>query len=219
MRLKNEQILSICLWLAVVAFSLWARFQLPDAPIATHFDLDGQPNGFSSRDEALAFFPIMMPVLALFLWVLPVISPKKASLKRSQLAYDTAQLAIIAFLAVVHIVLVLKALGVQIDIISILSLGAGFLFLIIGNFLPKTRFNYFMGVRTPWTLSDERVWDKTHRLAGPLFMLAGLVVVLSACLLPQSWQTTVLLGAALSASLTAYAYSYAYSYVVSKRLR
>ena len=215
MRLKNEQILSTCLWLGVVAFSLWARFQLPDAPIATHFDLDGQPNGFSSRDQALAFFPIMMPVLALFLWVLPVISPKNASLKRSQLAYDTAQLAIIAFLAVVHIVLVLKALGVHIDIISILSLGAGFLFLIIGNFLPKTRFNYFMGVRTPWTLSDERVWDRTHRLAGPLFMLAGLVVILSACLLPQSWQTTILLVAALGASLIACAYSY----IVSRHLR
>jgi uncharacterized membrane protein len=215
MRLRSEQVLSLCLWLAVVTFSLWARFQLPDAPIATHFCADGQPNGFSSRDEALAFFPIFMLVMALFLWVLPIISPKKASLKRSQLAYDTAQLAIMAFLALAHVIIIVKALGVQIDIVSILSLGAGFLFLIIGNFLPKTRFNYFMGVRTPWTLSDERVWDKTHRLAGPLFMLAGLVVILAACLLPQSWQTDVLLTAALSVCLI----SCAYSYIVSKRLR
>jgi uncharacterized membrane protein len=215
MRLRSEQILSLCLWLAVVAFSLWARFQLPDAPIATHFGLDGQPNGFSSRDEALVFFPIFMPVMALLLWVLPVISPKKASLKRSQLAYDMAQLAIMAFLALAHVIVIVKALGVQIDIVSILSLGTGFLFLIIGNFLPKTRFNYFMGVRTPWTLSDERVWDKTHRMAGPLFMLAGLVVILAACLLPQAWQTNILLSAALSASLI----SCVYSYIVSKRLR
>jgi uncharacterized membrane protein len=215
MRLRSEQILSLCLWLAVVAFSLWARFQLPDAPIATHFGLDGQPNGFSSRDEALAFFPIFMPVMALLLWVLPVISPKKASLKRSQLAYDMAQLAIMAFLALAHVIVIVKALGVQIDIVSVLSLGTGFLFLIIGNFLPKTRFNYFMGVRTPWTLSDERVWDKTHRMAGPLFMLAGLVVILAACLLPQAWQTNILLSAALSASLI----SCVYSYIVSKRLR
>ena len=215
MRLRNEQILSLCLWFGTVVFSLWARFQLPDAPIATHFGLDGQPNGFMPRDQALIFGSAMMLILGLLLWVLPAISPKKASLNRSQPAYGAVQVAIIAFLAVVHVVLILKALGVQTNIVSILSLGAGFLFFIIGNFLPKTRFNYFMGVRTPWTLSDERVWDKTHRLAGPLFMLAGLAVVLSACLLPQSWQKGVLLVAALSASLI----SCVYSYIVSRRFR
>ncbi len=214
MRLRNEQVLSLCLWLGVAAFCLWARYQLPDAPVATHFSFDGQPDGYMPRDVALAFGPVLMLIFGLLLWVLPALSPKGASLKRSQSVFDAAQLTIIAFLAIVHVVVVLKALGVQLDIVSILSLGAGFLFLIIGNFLPKTRFNYVMGVRTPWTLSDERVWDKTHRLAGPLFMLAGLVVVLSACLLPQSWQMTVLLGAALSASLIACAYSF----IVSKRL-
>lgn len=215
MRLRSEQILSFCLWLGVVLFCLWARFQLPDAPIATHFGLDGQPNGFSSRDEALAFGPAFMLAIALFMWLVKFLPQKKASLKRSQSGYDAAQLAIVAFLAVVHIVIVLKALGVQMDMISILSLGTGFLFLIIGNLLPKTRFNYFMGVRTPWTLSDERVWDRTHRLAGPVFMLAGLAIVLAACLLPQSWQMSVLLGATLTAAFIACIYSWQ----VSKSLR
>lgn len=208
MRLRSEQGLSLCLWLGVVAFSIWARYRLPEAPIATHFGIDGQPNGYMPRDVALAFGPVLMLVLGLILWVLPAISPKGASLKRSQSAFDVAQLAIIAFLAVVHVVVVLKALGVQVDIISILSLGTGFLFLIVGNLLPKTRFNYFMGVRTPWTLSDERVWDKTHRLAGPLFMLAGLATILAACLLPQSWQINVLLTSTLGAALIASVYSY-----------
>ena len=215
MRLRSEQVLSLGLWLAVTIFSLWARYQLPDAPIATHFGVDGQPNGYMPRNVALAFGPALMLVIGLLLWILPALSPKGASLKRSQSAFDAAQLAIIAFLALVHIVVVLKALGVQMDITSILSLGAGFLFLIIGNLLPKTRFNYFMGVRTPWTLSDERVWDRTHRLAGPLFMLAGLVIILAACLLPQSWQMNVLLCATLGAAFVACAYSY----LVAKRLR
>ncbi|MGN6210063.1 SdpI family protein [Asticcacaulis sp.] len=215
MRLRSEQILSLGLWLGVVLFCLWARYQLPDAPIATHFSVDGQPNGYMPRDVALAFGPALMLGFGLLLWVLPALSPKAASLKRSQSAFDAAQLAIIAFLTVVHIVVVLKALGVQMDIISILSLGTGFLFLIIGNLLPKTRFNYFMGVRTPWTLSDERVWDRTHRLAGPLFMLAGLATILAACLLPQSWQINVLLTSTLGAALIACVYSY----LVSKTLR
>jgi uncharacterized membrane protein len=188
---------------------------LPDAPIATHFGIDGQADGYMPRDVALAFGPALMLVFGLLLWVLPALSPKGASLKRSQSAFDAAQLAIIAFLAVVHVVVVLKALGVQVDILSTLSLSVGFLFLIIGNVLPKTRFNYFMGIRTPWTLSDEHVWDKTHRLAGPLFMLAGVVVILSACLLPQSWQTTVLLVAALGASFI----PCVYSYISAKHLR
>jgi len=215
MRLRSEPVLSLCLWLGVVLFCLWARSRLPDMPIATHFGLDGQPDGYMPRDVGLAFGPILMLVFGLLLWILPAVSPKNASLKRSQSAFDAAQLAIIAFLAVVHIVVVLKALGVQVDTISILTLGAGFLFLIIGNLLPKTRFNYFMGVRTPWTLSDERVWDKTHRLAGPLFMLTGLAIVLAACLLPQPWQMGVLLAAAVGASLV----SCIYSWIVSKKPR
>ena len=215
MRLRSEQVLSLCLWLGVVAFCVWARQRLPDAPVATHFGLNGQADGYMPRDVALAFGPGLMLVFGFLLWALPALSSKEASLKRSQSVFDAAQLAIIAFLAVVHIVVVLKALGVPLDIVSILSLGTGFLFLIIGNFLPKTRFNYVMGIRTPWTLSDERVWDKTHRLAGPLFMLAGLMIILAACLLPRSWQINVVLTSTLGAALIACIYAY----MAARRLR
>jgi len=82
------------------------------------------------------------------------------------------------------------------------------LFLILGNYLPKTRSNWFFGIRTPWTLSSEEAWIKTHRIAGRLFIAMGLIGLLSIFILPSAWQIGVLVGGSLCLTIFTLIYSY-----------
>ncbi len=201
--------------LAAAGLSLWARTRLPDAPIATHFDLAGHANGYMARDTALAFGPGLILIVWLVLSILPAISPKRASLDRSGPAYGMVSLAILLFILMVHGVILATALGIHFELMRVMHGGLGLLFLIIGNFLPKMRYNYFMGIRTPWTLSDERVWDKTHRAAGLWFMLGGLAVIVSAFVAPAP----VSLGVMFAGILVPVLVSLVYSYLVARRLK
>ena len=212
MSLRTEKILSLLLWLVMAGFAVWGHFNLPDAPMAIHFDINGDANGFAPRDIALLVMPgLALVVPLLMLWLLPAIMPK--GLERSSAAYGAAILAISALLTLIQAMLVLSATGMVIDHIKIVSIGVGVMFIILGNYLPKTRLNYVMGIRTPWTLADERVWDKTHRFAGPVFMLGGTFTV-GAAFLGAQWHLIGLLagiGVPVVASLV-------YSYLAAKKL-
>jgi len=214
MSLRTEKILSLALWVVMVGFAVWGHFNLPDVPTAIHFDLNGTPNGFSSRDHAMMAMPgLGLAMIFGLLWIMPAIMPKTASLHRSQAAYGATMLAVIALLCVIHGVVVMSAAGMVIYHMTIINVGVGLLLIVMGNYLPKTRLNFVMGIRTPWTLSDERVWDKTHRFAGPMFMLGG-VVAAAGAFLPEGWHLVTLLGGALVPAVI----SLIYSYTTAKKL-
>ena len=209
MYLKNETIVSFVMWLIMVGVSAWGYLHVPNVPMAVHFGIDGTPNGYQPRDVALVMMPaISLGLLILLLWLLPAIMPKNASIERSAGAYGMVVLATLGVLTVTHTILVFRAAGLAIDETRITLSAVGVLFMIIGNYLPKTRKNWLMGVRTPWTLSDERVWDKTHRFAGPLFMLCGAVVVLAAFVVPITWRLGVLIVAVAIPAAASVVYSY-----------
>ena len=86
--------------------------------------------------------------------------------------------------------------------------GCGVLFFVKGNYLPKTRQNWFLGIRTPWTLSSEYAWEKTHRLAGRLFMIGGVICVIGAFMVDGIWLVAMMLATILPAALISVAYSY-----------
>lgn len=209
MFLKTAKLVSLFAFAATAGLSLWARGHLPDVPMVTHYDLQGRANGTMPRDMALLFGPALVLGLALLTqWVLPAVMPKNAALERSRLPYGAATGACVVFVAMIHTVLILTALGYSLNIFSIILSGIGILFVIIGNYLPKTRFNYVLGVRNPWTLSDERVWDKTHRVAGPLFMCLGLGLFVDAFWVPQAWQMTAMMAGVLAVGVLCHACSY-----------
>ena len=178
MRLRNETVLSGLMVLAMAGLGLWGHFALPDALIAIHYNFQGQADGFAPRDQALLIMPAVALVLHLALFsVVPAIARKGELLSRSSAAYGSICLATIALLTKLHMALVLAAAGTPVSPVTVTTLGGGLLLVVIGNYLPKARRNHFIGIRTPWTLADERVWDKTHRLAGPLLMAGGLAIV------------------------------------------
>jgi uncharacterized membrane protein len=207
--LKTEKMLSAVLWLIMAGFAVWAHFNLIDVPMAVHFDSHGSANGYESRDIGVSIIPAVSAVaMVLLLWILPSIMPKAHSIQRSEGAYGAVTLTIFAFLTMTQAMLVLSQAGVAMDVIRIIFTGVGLLFVVLGNYLPKTRKNWLMGIRTPWTLSDERVWDKTHRFAGPVFMLGGAVTILSTWFAPVDWRLPVMVIAILTASFGSYIYSY-----------
>lgn len=196
MFLKTEKILIPVLCLAMAGLGLWGHAILP-------------------RDMGLAVLPGLAVVLMIaLLWIVPAVMPRSASLDRSEAAYGATLLATFMLLTVTQATLVLVAQGVAIDHVRIMAAGVGLLLIVIGNYLPKTRRNYAMGVRTPWALADERVWDKTHRLAGPLFMLGGFAAVAGAVFGPPQTHFAVLVIASLAPAVV----SYIYSYLVARRL-
>lgn len=192
---------------AALAFSLWALPQLP-AQVATHWGLSGEPDDWSSPAFAAFLLPGMMLLLSVVFAALPTIDPLKRNYEFHGSVYFLLANVIVAFMVLVHLLVLGSALGWPVDMQVAIPILLGALFVFIGNLMTRIRPNWFMGIRTPWTLSSERVWRKTHRVGGYCFMIAGLVVMVSGFVVPGVMATKVLLAAILPAAIWPVVYSY-----------
>lgn len=180
MNQKLTQGISLGLCLAALGVSAAVYGELPER-IATHFDISGQPDGWSSRASGALGLPLVMAVTWLALWGLPKISPSGWRVEPFADVWNRVQVAILAFLALLHAGILGHALGwwgAHMD--RLVIGGVGLLLMTLGNYLGKTTRNFFLGIRTPWTLASDEVWRRTHRLGGWLLVLAGLVFVVMA---------------------------------------
>ena len=198
----------IPLFIIAAAFiaSAIAYPRLPET-IPTHWNMDGQPDGWSSR----AFGALITPVILLFVWgfarVLPAIDPRGANYAKFGGAFEAIFDSLMLFLLGMHIVLLRAGLGYPVQIQRIAPFGIGVLLIVIGNLLPRCRPNWFVGIRTPWTLSSDRVWEKTHRIGGRLFVAAGFLIAVAALFWVQ-WVHVVLITSILLATAAVLIYSY-----------
>lgn len=167
---------SLLILIAATGLSTWAWFQVgPDARIPIHWNVKGEPDGYAGR-MGLWYLVFGIAGITALLAVVPSIEPRRGHLLRSSRAYQGVWLATIGFLGLLHAVTVLIALGHNVSINRWMCIGLGLLFAIIGNYLGKTRSNFVFGIRTPWTLSSELSWRRTHRLGGRLFLAFGVVL-------------------------------------------
>jgi uncharacterized membrane protein len=175
--------------------------------VAIHFTADGTPNGWGPRWEAL----LAMPVIMLFTWGMmvgvPKVDPRRENYARMQGAYTVTYLAVLTFLALGHIAIIGYALGWPVSIGRVVPALVGVLLIAIGNVLPQARPNWFFGIRTPWTLTNDRVWERTHRIGGYLLVGAGVISII-AVMLPQGAALPIQLGAVGAAVVGSFAYSY-----------
>ncbi len=173
-------VISLVLSALLFAASGWAWQQLPmDARVPIHWNIEGKVDGYGGRGT-LFLLPGMVLGLTLLFAVLPRIEPRRVNLMSSFKAYRAVWLAVLSLLGGVQILIVQAALGKKVPMDKCIYLGLGFMMLVMGNFLGKVRSNYVFGVRTPWTLSSELSWNKTHRLAGRMFVIYGLLMLLAA---------------------------------------
>jgi uncharacterized membrane protein len=145
--------------------------------VASHWGLSGQVNGYQSRTFAVLFIPILMTILVLFLGWLPKIDPLGRNIKTFQPAYDRFILYLILFLSYVQILSLIWNSGFRFNIIHLLVPAFGLFIWGLGQTLPAARPNWFFGIRTPWTMSNGRVWYHTHELAGKLYKFAGVLAL------------------------------------------
>jgi len=157
-------------------FSVWAYPSLPER-VATHWGLSGSADGWSSKAMLVSVFPVAILALGLLLKVLPKIDPRQKEVTAHAPTYLLLVNIIMVFMAAIQILLVGVNLGWPIEIPLLIPVGVGLLLMVIGNLMPRIRPNWFMGIRTPWTLSSEVVWRKTHRLGGYCFMAMGVLMV------------------------------------------
>lgn len=186
----------IVLILTSIIISLVAYPHMPDQ-VPTHWNMQGEVDDYSSK----LFNAVLMPGIILFIYitlvVTPKIDPKKENYKKFTGMYFIIVIATILLLIAVQIITTVIALGYDINISIIASELVGVLFIVIGNYLPRARQNFFVGVKTPWTLMNELVWDKTHRLSSKVFVIAGIVFMLSV-FLPATIQIYVILATIVS---------------------
>jgi immunity protein, SdpI family len=196
-------------WVLVAAafvFTAVVVNRLPER-VPTHWNAHGEVNGWSSRAFAAWLMPAMMGVIALILPLLPNIDPRRANYDKFRGTYDFVVLAIIAMLGVLHVAVLGSALGWPISMARLTPLMIGALFLLLGNVMPRARPNWWFGIRTPWTMSNDRVWERTHRVGGYVFAGAGVMLMLLAVLLP-SMALPVIVVVAVTAGIVPLVYSY-----------
>ena len=194
--------------LVVIAFATaavaWTR--LPEQ-VPVHWNLEGEVDRYGSRFEGALLLPVMM----LFVWgmlrALPKIDPKRANYPRMASTWTfVITLTLVAMLAL-HLAVLGSALGYPVPIDTIVPLVVGVLLLGMGNVLPRAKPNWWFGVRTPWTLTSERVWTRTHRVAGYSLSLAGLVLI-AAAFVTAPWARMLMLGGIAVAAVVPIVYSY-----------
>ena len=209
MKLRALAILVVASVVAMLAISAWAWGRVPDdAQIPIHWGIDGQPNGYAPKWVGFLFTPALGLVLGAVFLVIPRIDPRREHLIASNRAWVAITGSAMVLLVLVHAAVVAAALGTTFDMGRVVAIVIGGLFVVIGNFLGKTRSNWFMGIRTPWTLSSERSWTKTHRLGGRLFMAVGLLSIVLGLVTSDQVVFYALLPGILVAALVPIVYSY-----------
>ncbi len=159
----------------VAGMILWDR--LPNE-IATHFGTNNQPDGFSSKAFAVFGLPLVMLGLHLLCILATNLDPKKQNI--SEKAISVVLWIIPLTSLILMSVTYAYALGSKIRIGFIVIMFMGILFILLGNYMPKTRQNYTFGLKIPWTLNDEENWVKTHRFAGRIMVLGGAIICATA---------------------------------------
>jgi uncharacterized membrane protein len=159
---------------AMLAVSAWSAFHLPaGTSIPIHWNADGQPNRFAHGPLALFMGPAITALIALVFWAIPRIEPRRFNMAASGKFYRATWISVILLLAGTHGVALYSALHTGTSTNSLVVAGVCLLIIIVGNYLGKTRSMFLAGVRTPWTLSSEYSWQRTHSLAGKLFVVSG----------------------------------------------
>ena len=201
---KTADILSIAIIILITALTAYVYADLPEQ-IPTHWNSQGQVDDYTAKPWGAVIFPAMSLAMFLLMKLIPVISPRGFRTDEFRPVVNVFQVTLVAFAAGIGVLTLLEALGYQTPINRLVFAGTGLLLIIIGNFMGKVRKNFFLGIRTPWTLASDEVWSRTHRLGGRMLMLGGAIMLLNA-IIQLPIHISVLAVVALGLVPVAYSY-------------
>ncbi|MBV6403131.1 MAG: Immunity protein SdpI [Anaerolineales bacterium] len=182
---------------------LWSR--LPD-PMPAHWNAAGEIDGYMSKFWGVFLIPIISISLAGLFLIIPNIDPLKANIAQFRSTFNWFIVVFVVYMLYLYALTLFAALGTSFNMTLMLLPAVGLLFIGTGYLMNGAKRNFFIGIRTPWTLSSDTVWDETHKLGSKLFMLGGVVTILCAFLGESGiW---IMLVAMLGAALVPIVYSY-----------
>jgi len=162
----------------LIAVAVLATVQLyPYLParIVTHWGMNGEPNGYSAKDALWLVGPGLLALILALTAVLPWLSPRRFEVDAFRSTYNFIMLAVFLMMAYCYGLILWAGAGRHIDVGRFVIGGTCLFFAVTGNVMSKVRSNFYIGVRTPWTLANQRVWHATHRFAAKCFLIAGLL--------------------------------------------
>lgn len=180
MKLGGFYRLAVVVLLAMLGVAVWGLASVGvDARVPIHWGASGEVNGYGPAWLGFLVTPVITLGLVGLLAVIPRIEPRRRNLERSAAAYRTLANTTLVLTLGLQIVLVLAGTGHALPVALVIGAGIGILFAVLGNVMATVRSNFMFGVRTPWTLTSELSWDRTHRLVGRLFFVGGLITFVS----------------------------------------
>ncbi|MED1783414.1 SdpI family protein [Brevibacillus fortis] len=171
----NKSNLSMLFFFISVVLGVICYPSMPDQMVI-HWGPNGEPNGFAPKLVGVSFIPVVM----LFIFV--AVRSQKQYYQKFQSSHDTILNTLMIVLLVIHGVIIAYGYGYMLNIGIFVTLILGILFVTIGNFMPRFRHNYLIGIRTPWTLASEEVWKNTHLLSSRVFFIGGILIMLTSFL-------------------------------------
>lgn len=153
----------------------------------------GTVTNYMNKPIGAFFLPLIMALIWIGMLYLPKIDPRKSHYAKFARSYGLILCLILTFFFVLQIIIILVSLGFNVPVNTIIPFALGILIIVIGNYMPKSKSNFFYGIKTPWTLSSETSWKKTHKLGRILFILTGLLICISSLFLSGSITYTVVL--------------------------
>lgn len=176
-RFRKNSIISIIASLAIlVIFNLLFYNKMP-AELPTHWDFRGQADDYSSKFEAMVLIQGSLVVMNLFLCFMLDNDPKNK--RQNNFLMTLSKLSMPIIMTIIYIITILAGLGKEVNTSVIISILMGILFIAIGNYMPKVKRNYTMGIKLPWTLNSDENWRRTHRFGGICFIFMGLIFFVS----------------------------------------
>ena len=175
-RLTTIIVLVLVLAATIAGLTLWNR--LPDQ-MASHWNVYDQVDGYMSKFWGVFLMPLISLGMFLLFLVIPNIDPLKANIAQFRDAFNLFIVLIVGFMVYVYALTLLWNLGyTNFGLGKAMMPALGVLFIFVGYMLRKAKRNFFIGIRTPWTLSSDRVWDETHRIGAILFTISGVLALL-----------------------------------------
>ncbi|MBU1603838.1 MAG: DUF1648 domain-containing protein [Planctomycetes bacterium] len=174
--MRKTEIIILAIILLFFMVSTYFYPQMPER-VASHWNAEGQVDGYMSKFWGLFLMPFFLVGLALLFVAIPRIDPLKANIEKFRRYYDGFIILFFVFMLSIHFQGILWNIGIEISPNVIFPIGLGFLFFYIGILCENAKRNWSIGIRTPWTLSNDVVWDKTHKIGGKLFKIAGAVAL------------------------------------------
>ena len=205
MSLKKElPLIAIVLLPFIYLAYLWN--DLPEK-VPLHWNIKGEVNRYGDKIE-LIFIPILLPLLIYIIFlVVPKIDPKN-KLQKMGNKLQTLKFLLTTFMSILALFIIYTAKNESLTNPNYIILLIGLLFLILGNYFKTLKANYFIGIRTPWTLENETVWKETHKLGGKMWFIGGLLIVLSSLVLEKQTNFTIFIIITAGITIVPVVFSY-----------